>query len=66
MKLKVVKFIGANTVVGKTTKGLVRARVAVNKRPAVGDEIERPDSEVAEYKEPKEEKAETPATEPAK
>lgn len=60
MKLTCVKFIGPNTVIGKTSKGLVRARVAINDRPGVGQEFERPDSECSDWKEPK---AEEPAIE---
>ena len=58
MKVKVEKYIGPNTVVGKSGGKLVRARVPVNARPQTGEEVDIPESEVGSYTEPKEEKSE--------
>jgi hypothetical protein len=67
MKFKVKEIIGPNTVIGDTGKGLVRARVAVNNRPKVGDSCERPDSECSKHtpaEKPEEAKPEPSKPEP--
>lgn len=61
MKFTIVEYIGPNTVIGKTSKGLVRGRIAVNlPHPEAGSEITLKDAAVTEYEAPKAEKAKAP------
>lgn len=47
VKFKATAFIGPNTAVGSSGGKTVRARIPVNKRPAVGEEVELNEDEVS-------------------
>lgn len=53
MKITVQEYIGPNTVIGRTSRGLVRARVPTNGRPGGGESIELPETEFVSWTAPK-------------